>query len=304
MRAVIVLTILLIFTSSYAKDTQGSSNISFKFAPASIDSDTLKNRMEKNISDLLSEINRAESTGSTLDLSGIDMIPLAKDRLTALWNIARFTCDKSVNISKCQKDYRGYQARSIPITIKPYDSAYNESLNRALTISLNHKGQISGVYLALESKEAITKILTYSKGEGVQGAQIRKEILKWIEEYQTLYSCRDIKGITNKLNALPSIEESKDKKQLINDLTQMLADKSFQTILDYIYIQSHGFKPNIYGLTFHQQFKTEESEEEGWVFMFWDFNDPENPQIHFTTWQTEEDVKKDGVKTLDDFFIP
>ena len=66
----------------------------------------------------------------------------------------------------------------------------------------------------------------------------------------------------------------------------------------------HGAKPNIYGVILHQDWKTSTYMDDGWLFLLWDFNDPEKPQIHVRTWQSEQVVAKDGLFSLDDFFIP
>ena len=65
----------------------------------------------------------------------------------------------------------------------------------------------------------------------------------------------------------------------------------------------HGGIPNIYGVTFHQAFQSGQYQNSGWVFMLWDFNDPEKPMIHVCTYQPDVVAENDGIYSLDDFFI-
>ena len=73
---------------------------------------------------------------------------------------------------------------------------------------------------------------------------------------------------------------------------------------DHISLMRHSSKENIYGVTLHQTWQTSGYSDEGWLFLLWDFSDPEHPQIHVRTWQPDQLAAKDGVFALDDFFIP
>lgn len=306
----------------------GNANVSFKFAANSIENDTLKVLMENNISTLLTEINRAGLNGLYLNLSDISMEQAAKERLIALWDNSRFVCDKPTNISKCLHDFMGYQVRAIPITMKPMDSSYSQSYNRELTVSLNRDGMITGVRLSLELNEDINKILAITGAGGVMESRARREILKWIEDLRSYYIERNIKeleriysiyGFNEEFNRaiyyLDVInEDSIDNKVIyktnkglnyINKLCKLFTKRTPIILeFDHISVMKHGAVPNIYGLTLHQKLKADGYYDEGWLFLHWDFNDPDKPQHRFGSWQSDEDVKVSGVNTLDDFFIP
>lgn len=304
----------------------GVAQVTFKFSPNTIQAGALKTRMESNISALLTEIDRAGRSGTALNLSAINMEQEAKNRLSALWEDARFVCDKSGNISKCLNDVQGYQVRSIPITMKPTDASYNESLNRELTISLNRSGVITGVKPAWENQEDVSRIL-FSPG-GVVDTRQRREILKWVEDFRCYYNEKNIKALnqiysddaliitgsvikqrTKGDNGVRMEEKVKytvqSKEQYISKLTNLFhINRHVKVEFDHISVVMHGAKPNIYGVTLHQIWQTDTYMDDGWLFLLWDFNDPEAPQIHVRTWQPEQIVASDGVFTLDDFFIP
>ncbi len=305
-----------------------SAGVTFKFSAGTIDAGALKTRMENNVSALLSEINRAGSIGADLNLSSINMEPAAKTRLTALWEDARFVCDKSTNISKCLNDFQGYQVRAIPITMKPVDAAsYDQSLSRELTISMNKSGVITGVRPAWELKEDVAKIMTNSNG--VADARQRREILKWVEDFRCYYNERNIKAlnqvysddaliITGSVVTQRKVQgdggvrmEQKvnytvqSKQQYIAKLQNIFKrNRRINVEFDHISVVMHGSKENIYGVTLHQKWQTNSYKDEGWLFLLWDFNDPEHPQIHVRTWQPDQIVAQGEVFTLDDFFIP
>lgn len=304
-----------------------TAQVTFKFSAGTIDAGTLKNKMENNISALLTEINRAGNARSSLNLSSINMEPAAKTRLTALWEDARFVCDKSSNISKCLNDFQGYQVRAIPITMKPIDSSYNGSLSRELTISLNKNGVITGVRPAWELQEDVSKIM-FSPG-GVADTRQRREILKWVEDFRCYYNEKNLKALnqvysedaliitgsvvtqrSNHSDMGVRLEQKvnytvQSKEQYISKLSRIFNNNRRVNVeFDHISVVMHGAKPNIYGVTLHQKWQTSSYSDEGWLFLLWDFNDPEKPQIHVRTWQPDQVVAKDGVFTLDDFFIP
>ncbi len=261
--------------------------------------------METNISRLLTEINRAASEGDSLNLVNIDMEDGAKKRLEALWIASRFVCDRTTNITKCLNDFEGYQVRGIPVTMKPNDSTYNESLNRELTLSLNKKGEITGVRRAWGVNEDVNKILTPTGNSGVNEMRMRREILKWIEDYKTLYNVKDLKGIEDVLSKGVRPEETiVNKKQWLNGLKWMFERKDFTTEIDCISVLKHGAVANIFGLTFHQKIRCANYEDAGWFFLMLDFNDPDRMQIWVCTYQPDSVVAKDGVFTLDDVYIP
>ena len=304
------------------------ASVTFSFSAGSIESAVLRNNMESNISALLTEINRACSQGSSLNLSSINMEQEAKVRLNSLWNEAsHFFCDRETNISKCLNDYQGYQVRAIPITMKPVDSSYSQSINRELTISLNQNGVITGVRPAWELQEDVSQIM--KDANGVADIRMRREILKWVEDFRCYYNEKNLKALNqiysdDALIITGSVvmqrKSSGDiglrlgqkvkynvqtKAQYISKLSGIFKNNiRINVLFDHIAVVKHPAKPNIYGVTLHQKWQTSTYSDDGWLFLVWDFNEPEMPQIHVRTWQPDQVISKDGVFTLDDFFIP
>ena len=304
-----------------------SAQISFKFSANSIEPGSLKTKMENNITNLLNVMNNAGNSGNYIDLTSVDMEPEAKSRLQALWEDAAFVCVDKANVKRCLQDYQGYQVRNIPVRVIPKDNTYDESLNRELTVSLNKAGTITGVRLAWELQEDVESMLRGSSS--VADVRQRREILKWVEDFRSYYNEKNIKSlnqifsddaliitgsiVTQRKRTSDSgvqFEEKvkykvQNKEEYLTNLSRVFRNNGkINVTFDHISVMKHGAKPNIYGVTLHQSWKSGSYHDEGWLFLLWDFNDPDHPQIHVRTWQPEQIAAQDGLFTLDDFFIP
>lgn len=210
--------------------------------------------------------------------------------------------------------------------MKPKDNTYNQSIHRELTISLNKQGIITGVRPAYENQEDVQKIL--GTGTDVADLTKRREILKWVEDFRCYYNEKNINALRqiysdDALIITGSVTLSKhtgdygnqlssnvkytvqSKTEYINKLSRIFNTSKYINVkFDNISVIKHGAKPNIYGVTLKQNWNTSGYSDEGWLFLLWDFNDPERPQIHVRTWQPDQIVQEHGVFTLDDFFIP
>ncbi|MDE5878216.1 MAG: hypothetical protein K2H47_12070 [Muribaculaceae bacterium] len=257
--------------------------------------------MKNNISSLLNKINRADSINSELILNDLDMTKSAKKRLKTLWDYIHFSCDKSINISEYLKDCQGYQIREIPIIIKSSDSIYTYLTDKKLTVSLDSHGSITGVRPSLLSHENTLNIL--SDSTEIDDISQRRVLLKFMEDYESFFLCRDYESICEIYNL--GIENSNSNKQELKKcLNYLINRKSFRTIIDSVSLNRHGLHRNIYGLTFHQLFVTDSYKEGGWLFFLWDFEDSEKPTIHISRWQSDTDASINGIYTLEDFYIP
>ena len=65
---------------------------------------------------------------------------------------------------------------------------------------------------------------------------------------------------------------------------------------DNVVIVEHPTIKGIYGVTVHQKWNTARYSDEGYVFMVWDFRNPDAPQIHVRTWQPDYIDKEHGQK--------
>lgn len=325
MKRVILALLLIIVGLQLMAD-----NVTFRFASNSISNATLKAKMEKNISALLTAIQTAGNANDapTPNLASIDMEPNAKQRLLKMWERLPFVCEDDMNVERCLNDAQGYQVRGINIIMKPKDDSYNQSEYRQLVISLNRKGCITGIRPAMEMREDVEKVM--GAGKDVDDIVRRREILKWVEDFGNYYNERNLDALRQiysddaliitgsivkrrKNNDIGTTIES-SVKYVVHSKEEYLAklEKTFDVSrnkfihvdFDKISVVRHGSKPNIYGVTLFQSWNTSTYSDKGWLFLLWDFTDPDRPQIHVRTWQPEQAVNEHGVYTLNDFFIP
>ena len=323
---------VLLLTVLFMNEMVGNANVLFKFSANSIEDGVLKSRMENNISALLTEINRAGSNGSSLNLSEISMEQEAKERLITLWDDSRFVCDKPINISACRRDFQGYQVRAVPITMKPQNSSYNQSLNRELTVSLDKNGMITGVRPAWELNEDVNKILVTTGTGGIMETWQRWEILKLVEDLSSYYSERNLDAIEKFLSddglilkgseivvvrqlidTLIYVPTQKvryrksDKSNYLRNLRTLFATaKKLNIEFANISVMKHGAKPNIFGLSILQKFNSAEFKDEIWLFLLLDFNDSECVKIYKSDRKFDDEINEGGVYYLgeDGGFIP
>lgn len=290
------------------------SQVRFAFTDG-IGNGPLKEKMETNVSQLLTEINRAGFSNTNINLSGIQMEEEAKSRLNALCQDLNIVCEKVFNQSSCLEDYQGYQIRQIPVIISPKESSGEQSI-RELTVSLNKNGLITGARLAWEMEEGRNRILNNSSK--VSDARERLEILKWVEDFRCYYNEKNIKALSQIYSddaliitgsVVLSQNHSSDftkmiennvnykvqsKEQYLNKLSQIFAaNKRINVKFDNIEVRRHGSRPHIYGVTLRQEWQSGSYKDSGWLFLLWDFNNPEYPQIYVRTWHPEEVSKED-----------
>lgn len=303
------------------------ADVVFKFAANTVDAECDKAAMESNISALLTEIQSAGEAGRDLDLTGIGMEEEACSRLNALWSGVRFTCDKSVYISKCLYDTQGVQVRGLFITMHPVDDTYTQSINRELTISLNRNGVITGVRPAMELQEDVSKIM--SEGEAVTDLRQRRELLKFVEDLRCYYNERNIDALekiysdnaliitgsvirkghkgseATILNGSQVKYNVSSKKEYLDKLSGIFRNNArLEVSFDRISVSRNGSKPDLYGVTLHQKWNSSSYSDEGWLFLYWDLSDPDQPKIMIRTWQEDKLAEEQGVFNLNDFFIP
>lgn len=301
--------------------------VTFSFDARSISRGPLRTTMENNINSLLQEINRAESSRSSLNLASIKMSAPGKTRLDNLWtNCGRFKCADETNVKRCMEVYSGgFQVRGIPVYISAPNQAYVDSRNRELCISLDRRGNISSVRFASVLEEDVAHNMSNSPTP-VEDESRRQEILKWVEDYRCYYIEKDL----NALNMVYSddaliitatvMEPSKIKNEITTQLqpsviTKVHSKASYLARLkehfkkpidvkfDKISITKHSTRENLFLVNLHQTWKCGAYHDEGWLSLLWDFTDRERPQIHVRAWQQDNVVNTNGVIDFNSFVI-
>ena len=294
-----------------------------------IQNNTVKNRMERGISKLLTEINQACAQERPLRLDGIDMALSGKRSLQALWKNLHFLIEDNTIVERCLTSAEGYVIRNIYTQVNPMIEGYNDEPERALTIRLTRDGQIASVAMAA-SDAVYGRIM--EQGLSVTDLERRTTILSFVENYRSFYDEKDLKSIDrvfsddaiiitgtvpmqrNVSNDMGSWREQikykvQNKPQYLNSLAaNFKRNKYIKVTFSDVEVVRHPANPNYYGVTLHQHWKSSNYEDDGYLLLIWEFHDGQDPIIHYRTWQPDRigshSLTKDEIINIMDFNIP
>ncbi len=316
--AVMLLILCLIGLTSKA-------SVSFSFDAISV-TPSGSASIERNLSKLLTAINNAAEGGLEVpDFTGVNIEPGAIEQVNRHWReAAKYKVLKNSIITRCLQDMQGYQVRSIPVVIIPIDGTYTEAKNRELTVSFKANGLITGVRLARQLHEDREQFLTGSQTS--MDARMRLEVLKWVEDFRSYYNEKNIaaleqiysndaliitgsvvrtrKLVDGKVTYVGKVKfKEKSKIEYIKGLkTTFKRNKYIHLDFDHISVMQSTSKDYVYGVILRQKWNSTTYKDTGWLFLVWDFSNPDAPQVLVRTWQPE-DPEFAGVPSLEDFFI-
>lgn len=157
-------------------------------------------------------------------------------------------------------------------------------------------------------------------------ARRRRVILNYCEHFRAAYTTKDIdflrqvfsdkaliivgnvvkvkRGGDNGISADSRVTLTRHtKKDYLARLTKVFSlNKSIDVHFSNFRIMRHPTKDGIYGVTLRQHYKSDRYEDDGWLFLLWDFRNPSMPVIHVRTWQPAKTVgDEDDVIGIGDF---
>ncbi len=302
-----------------------------------IANEALSEKINKNVSDLLTAFNVAEHEKQAPALAAIDMTDEARTIVTKLWADCPFTClDNQIVERAVLQPSKEYQIRKIHIVMKPIENVskdiswkrYQEGV-----VTINANGTITNFHLALDPELYISVL---SSARAVEDLERRMLILEYVERFRNAYNLKDMAFleqiysddaliITGKVvkavktdAAVTSLDNEKieysrkTKKQYLSDLARVFANNErINVTFDEIKVVRHPARAEFYGVTLKQgwsSFKTGNAKgysDIGWLFLLWDFSNPDAPQIHVRTWQPTEyqgrPLPEEEIFSLEDF---
>ena len=296
------------------------------------DSQTLKESVEKAVSKLMTEINRShEDSLPNLYLSSNLITSHALNELNMLWHNEHFRCVEEEIVERLLTTRSGYQVRGIPLIVNAAEDGELLGYQEAV-INFDGKGVITSFYYTI-NPELYSKLRMVQMGDKrheVSDIKDRMMILDYVEHFRTSYNQKDLKFLrqvfsddaliitgkvikVRKSEMVPTgnkvIYTTQTKQQYLNNLSRAFQSNGYiKVTFDDVVIVEHPTSSGIYGVTVHQKWNTARYSDEGYVFMVWDFRNPDTPQIHVRTWQPDYVDKDRGqrlspndVFTLGDF---
>jgi len=309
--------------------TAMAQQVTFRFTDGIRDA-ALKTKMQTNISQLLTEINRAAAADLELQLDKMRMTPQARTALENLWRSSHFRCEYTENAQPCLTDIQGYEVRGIAVMMLS-NSAMKNRL-REVCINLSRQGEITSVHMALNNNIYRGQL---DKSRNATDLRRKTEILSFVERFRSFYDEKDIDAlrqiysddaliitgrvITHKKykNDAPTLEKEvvyrrQNKEEYLNNLENTFkSNRYIHLTFDDIQIYGHKSKANFYGVSLKQKWDSTNYKDNGYLFLLWEFPDGDNepPVIHVRTWQPEwidngKQLNPDDKFNINDFFIP
>lgn len=294
----------------------------------------LQAAIEHTVTGFLNAINRAYDKKGTPDISQVPITEGAAMGFRMLWNNKPFRCDESDIVEPVIRTYDGgYQVRNIPL--ESLDEKGNP-VYKEMVIDLDDTGRITRVNKAIEAN-LYRKIM--QSGSQVTDLRQRQIILNYVEDFRTSYEKKDIDFlemvfsddaliITGKvvqrkkgergIQMKPEITYTKySKQEYLNRLrTHVFPNtKTIDVTFGTVEVVKHPSIEGYFGVLVRQGYKSVFKsgaiyEDDGYLFMLWDFRDENRPQIHVRTWQPywmndakTESISEDQIININSFRI-
>lgn len=292
----------------------------------------VKQKMEYGVSVVITEINRSyEENLKKLDIPETYIVREATQDLNKLWENEHFRCVEEEIVERCLTTHTGYQVRGIPLIVNSADGSEELGYQEAV-VNFDTNGVITSIYYTINPELYSQLRMDQMKDNRYEVTELkdRMMILDYVEHFRTAYNQKDLKFLrqvfsedaliitgkvikVRKSEVAPAgtkvIYSTQTKKQYLENLGRAFRAANYiKVTFDNVVIVEHPTIKGIYGVTVHQKWNTNRYSDEGYVFMVWDFRNPDEPQIHVRTWQPEFVDKEKGQKlnpndvfTLGDF---
>lgn len=294
-------------------------------------------RAERNLAQLLTEINRAQNAGSDVSVKGMAMDEFSKKSLVRIWAVTPFYCDDDEVVDRLWTFKNGtMMASHIPLIITPKDEDFGNGTFQEGVVEFDSNGNITDFRFALDAQTAESM----ERCGSVASKEQRMIILQYVERFRTAYNQKDITTIermfsddaliitgnvvtvrqgTDQFSFRPKVQYTKQTKaQYISNLRRaFLRNKWIDVKFSQIGengetggcdgITQSTKNKNMFGVRMRQTWKSSNYHDEGYLFLLWEFpEDGGDPIIHVRTWQPEyvggqRQKPDEGITTLGGF---
>lgn len=311
-----------------------SAQYSTNFTVTEIKNVDLRANIDLAISGLLTAFNNAQGKGEAPHISGIDCTPEVEETIQKLWQDCPFRCAETEVVERATRTARGeWQVRNIPLIMMPIEGESKDVSWKKFqegVFTLDKDGMVTDFHLALDA-DLYIKVM--GSAAAVEDFVQRQLILEYVERFRNAYNLKDInflqqifsddaliitgkviKTVKSDINRLSGnnqkiIYSKQTKKEYLTKLERIFkANKRINVLFDDIKVVRHPAKADFYGVTLKQGYNSDIYSDEGYLFLLWDFTNPDAPQIHVRTWQPDKiDVNtplpEEEIFSIDDFDI-
>lgn len=299
---------------------QAQDQVTFEFSDG-IANPTLKAKMERQVSKLLTAINTAATSNYGINYTGIDIDINASGSLGATWNNVHFRTEDDLIIDHCltipcrNGSVKGYQVRNIGVSMIPLNDSYNSEMNRELRIDFNSTGRIVDINFCIEKSEYLKQL---KLGEELGDFYRRLQIINWCEQFKKAYNDKDIdyietvfsdnvlfitgRRISGRKKSDVIFSESQfeyieqTKAEYLRKLRGVFDCQKHNEYINVIFseysIKRDGANVDFYYVTLKQELNSRGYSDVGIVTLVWDFRDEDCPKIQVRAWQHLNDTTK------------
>ena len=273
---------------------------------------------ERNLAEVLTEINNAQHQNRDLNNGMFRMDDFARKSLSRLWATTPFYCDDDVVVERCWMFANGTMMVShIPLIIKPRpgDDSFGDNTYQEAVVEFDRNGRIIDFRFSLSAQTGLSMtdcgVLEVEKAHIIQAQ---------VERFRTAYNTKDLATIeqmfsddaliitgtvvaTRRLSDSQSqqfkvVYNRQNKQQYLDNLRKCFARNRWIDV-KFSEIGSHGeqggcagitrstIDPTRYGVRLRQSWKSSNYEDEGYLFLLFEFPKDGDPIIHVRTWQPE-----------------
>ena len=325
---------MLAFCIAFSYSLNVSAQYNTEFTVTELEDMELRANIDLAISGLLTAFNNAQGTGQTPRVSGLDITPEVAQTIEKLWADCPFRCVETEVVERAITTPRGeYQVRNIPLVMMPIEGEskdvswkkYQEGV-----FTLDKDGMVTDFHLALDANLYISVMASATEVDDFIRRQL---ILEYVERFRNAYCLKDLNFleqifsddaliITGKvvkqvksdlnrqsLNNNKVVYSKQNKKQYLTNLAGVFKrNQRINVLFDEIKVVKHPAKADFYGVTLKQGWSADSYSDVGYLFLLWDFTNPDAPQIHVRTWQPEKiDVNtplpEEEIFSIDDFDV-
>lgn len=279
----------------------------------------VKSKIESETTKLLTMLNSAYTKDkSSLRFDGISINQDTRLSILQIWkfyHVKVFQWDDDevpyINESLLKTSPKEYQIRNIQMLF--YDVKNKKEENREVCIDYDLQGNIVGFYVTMFKHRYTTM---KQDAEIVKNEMFKALIEGWMDRLATAYYEKDLSFfktvlsedaliITGKrvISKVTSDIKPKDsdrytysvqkKKQFLENLGKVFKINAYVnvTFKDEVIRRSQS-DDRIYMVDCTQEFRSSGYDDDGHLFLIWDFSDEDKPQIRVRVWQALDDKKK------------
>lgn len=261
------------------------------------------------VSTLLSAFSDAVAKNTLPDVNDREFITVeAWNNILTSWKNNPFTCPDPMVVETAETNPAHpdeYEIRHIPLQLHGLGADswknYQEATIRISKSAREKDFKVTAFNLSIDA-ENYAEVL--SSANNVTEFTQLSIILDYLERFRNAYCIKDINFLEqvysdDALIITGSVIKSKKsekpaqikytkytKKAYIDHLRTVFARNShIDVTFDSITVKRHPMIEGLYGVQLFQGYKSTHYSDEGYLFLLWDFRDPEQPQIHIRTWQ-------------------